>query len=435
MNSIEIFKKILNKHLKEANSTNPPVNFSNWRGTGRELADLLAEYLTDSTLTKFVNSDFTDAEVYPKVTTDMGKFTGDKSCPTWITIQDAANAVMSGAIPGLKDFEEISSDIKTVSKNILKAICGFDPGFNLDDLSSGSLRGTGYGGVWELQDERNGKEFSDNWRDIYTLFHDSNALRNPQLRADLRKFGKVHRASVIKENDKCKDTAIFIAENMPKIEEFFDLFTSIDQTFCTDIDRIAKLKNFVDDNSEIFSITPFFVNTLNLKRFLDKIDTNARNKLKQAIKVSRFTGFEDFIRRWKNIFGTKDKIDFAPIYSELYDKVEARIAEQERINKQKAEEKARKDAEEKARKDANKQRELGLVDQYIKNYHNSQALDKEAEDNGAIFNAEKGRYEKDGRPIRYKTPSSIEDWLARQRYNRQHLSSEELSDFLRSRGL
>lgn len=435
MNNIEIFKKILDKHLKEANSTNPPVNFSNWRGTGRELADLLAEYLTDPTLTKFVTSDFTDAEVYPQVTTAMGTFTGDKNCSTWVTIYDAAKAVMNGAIPGLKDYEEISSDINTVSKNILKAICGFDPGFNLDDLSSGSLRGTGYYGVWKLQDEKYGKNFSDNWRDIYTLFHDSNALHNPQLQADLRKFGKVHRASVIKENDKCKDVAIFIAENMPKIEEFFDLFTSIDRTFCTDIDRIAKLKNFVDDNSEIFSITPFFVNTLNLKRFLDKIGTDARNKLKQAIKVSRFMGFEDFIRRWRNIFGTKDKIDFAPIYSELYDKVEACIAEQERVNKQKAEEKARKDTEEKARKDANKQRELGLVDQYIKNYHNSQALDKEAEDNGAIFNAEKGRYEKDGRPIRYKTPSSIEDWLARQRYNRQHLSSEELSDFLRSRGL
>ena len=435
MNNIDIFKKILDKHLKEANSTNPPVNFSNWRGTGRELADLLAEYLTDPTLTKFVKSDFTDAEVYPKVTTDVGTFTGDKSCPTWVTIQDAAKAVMSGAIPGLKDFEEISSDIDTVSKNILKAICGFDPGFNLDDLSSGSLRGTGYGGVWELQDEENGKEFSDNWRDIYTLFHNSNALRNPQLQADLRKFGKVHRASVIKENDKCKNIAIFIAENMPKIEKFFDLFTSIDQTYCTNINRISELKNFVDDNSEIFSVTPFFVNTLNLKRFLDKIGTDARNKLKQAIKVSRFTGFEDFIRQWKNIFGTKDEIDFAPIYSELYDKVEARIAEQERINRQKAEEKAGKDAEEKARKDANKQRELGLIDQYIKNYHTSQALDKEAEDNGAIFNAEKGRYEKDGRPIRFKTPNSIKDWLARQRYNRQYLSSEELSDFLKSRGL
>lgn len=435
MNNIDIFKKILDKHLKEANSINPPINFSNWRGTGRELADLLAEYLTDPTLTKFVKSDFTDAKVYPQVTTDMGTFTGDKSCPTWETIQDAAKAVMSGAIPGLKDFEEISSDIDTVSKNILKAICGFDPGFNLDDLSSGSLRGTGYGGVWKLQDEENGKEFSDNWKDIYTLFHDSNALRNPQLQADLRKFGKVHRASVIKENDKCKNIAIFIAENMPKIEKFFDLFASIDQTYCININRISELKNFVDDNSEIFSVTPFFVNTLNLKRFLDKIGTDARNKLKQAIKVSCFTGFEDFIRRWKNIFGTKDEIDFAPIYSELYDKVEARIAEQERINRQKAEEKAGKDAEEKARKDANKQRELGLVDQYIKNYHTSQALDKEAEDNGAIFNAEKGRYEKDGRPIRFKTPNSIEDWLARQRYNRQHLSSEELSDFLRSRGL
>ena len=434
MNNIEIFKKILDKHLKEANSTNSPVNFSNWRGTGRELADLLAEYLTDPTLTKFVKSDFTE-EVYPKVTTNMGTFTGDKHCPTWKTIQDAAKAVMNGAIPGLKDFEEISSDIDTVSKNILKAICGFDPGFNLEDLSSGSLRGTGYGGIWKLQDKENGKKFSDNWRDIYTLFHDSNALRNPQLQADLKKFGRVHRASVIKENDKCKNIAISIAENMPKIEKFFDLFTSIDQTYCININRIVELKNFVDENSEIFSMTPLFVNTLNLKRFLDKIGTDARNKLKQAIKVSRFKGFEDFIRQWKNIFGTKDEIDFAPIYSELYDKVEARIAEQERINKQKAEEKAGRDAEEKARKDANKQRELGLIDQYIKNYHTSQALDKEAEDNGAIFNAEKGRYEKDGRPIRFKTPNSIEDWLARQRYNRQYLSSEELSDFLKSRGL
>ena len=435
MNNIDIFKKILDKHLKEANSTNPPVNFSNWRGTGRELADLLAEYLTDPTLTKFVKSDFTDAEVYPQVTTAMGTFTGDKSCPTWVTIYDAAKAVMSGTIPGLKDYEEISSDIDTVSKNILKAICGFDPGFNLEDLASGSLRGTGYGGVWELQDEENGKEFSDNWRDIYTLFHNSNALRNPQLRADLRKFGKIHRANVTKENDKCENIAIFIAENMPKIEKFFDLFTSIDRTYCTDINRIVKLKNFVDENSEIFSITPLFVNTLNLKRFLDKISTDTRNKLKQAIKVSHFTGFEDFIRRWKDIFGTKDKIDFAPIYSELYDKVEACIAEQERINKQKAEEKAKKDAEEKARREVYKQHEFNLVDQYIRNYRNSQALDKEAEDNGAIFNAEKGRYEKDGHPIRYKTPNSIEDWFAKQRYNRRHLSSEELSDFLKSRGL
>ncbi len=437
MNNIEVFKKILNKHLQEANAKNSissPVSLSNWRGTGRELADLLAEYLTDPTLTKFDKSDF-EAEVYPKVTTDMGTFTGDESCPTWKTIQNAAYAVMSGAIPGLKDPEDISSKINIVSQNILKAICGFDPGFNPDDLSSGSLRGSAYGGIWELQDENDGQKFSDNWSDIYTLFHDNGVLYNHDLQTDLIKYGRVHRANVIKEDDKCKNIAISIAEYMPKIEEFFDLFTGIDRMYCIDTNKIVELKNFVEDNSEIFSITPLLVNILDLKGFLYRIGTDARNKLKQAIKTSHFLSLEDFIRQWKNIFGTKDEIDFTPIYRELYDKVEARIAAEERKNKQKAEEEARKEAEEEARKKASKQHEFDLVDQYIRSYRASQALDKEAEDNGAVFNAKNGRYEKDGRPIRTKTPDFIGDWLDRQKYNRQHLSSEELSDFLRSKGL